>query len=192
MAIAAAKKPRSPVVFLWARLEPVFGLPGDQDELVDEVAAVNPNTIVVLNTSQPVALPWVNKVRAILEMWWPGDEGGWSSANLLLGKISPAGRLPVTWGKRLADYPATDPRYPERSYKGVNGKTTYSEGVNVGYPFRRRPVPADTDLANELETLVCALEITCWYARCPTSLPALPVLPRAKQSTTGRASRRHS
>ncbi len=132
-AIAAAKKAEIAVVFLWARLEPVFGLPGDQDELVDEVAAVNPNTIVVLNTSQPVALPWVNKVRAILEMWWPGDEGGWSSANLLLGKISPAGRLPVTWGKRLADYPATDPRYPERSYKGVNGKTTYSEGVNVGY-----------------------------------------------------------
>ena len=66
-------------------------------------------------------------------MWWPGDEGGWSTANLLLGKVSPAGRLPMTWGKRLEDYPATDPRYPERSYKGVGGKTTYSEGVDVGY-----------------------------------------------------------
>ncbi|MDE3149906.1 MAG: glycoside hydrolase family 3 C-terminal domain-containing protein, partial [Acidobacteriota bacterium] len=132
-AIAAARKARIAVVFLWTRLEPVFGLPGDQDKLVDEVAAVNPNTIVVLNTSQPVALPWANKVKAILEMWWPGDEGGWSTANLLLGKSSPAGRLPVTWGKRLEDYAATDPKYPERSYKGVDGKTTYSEGVNVGY-----------------------------------------------------------
>jgi beta-glucosidase len=111
----------------------VFGLPGDQNELVEEVAAVNPNTIVVLNTSQPVALPWVDKVKAVLEMWWPGDEGGWATANLLLGKVSPAGRLPVTWGKRLEDYAATDPKYPERSKKGVDHKTTYSEGVNVGY-----------------------------------------------------------
>jgi beta-glucosidase len=132
-AIAAAKNAKVAVVFLWTRLEPVFGLPGDQDKLVDDVAAVNPNTIVVLNTSQPVALPWIDKVKAVLEMWWPGDEGGISTANLLLGKTSPAGRLPITWGKSLADYPATDPKHPERSFKGVDGKTTYSEGVNVGY-----------------------------------------------------------
>jgi beta-glucosidase len=132
-AIAAAKKAKTAVVFVWTRLQPVFGLPGDQNKLVEDVAAVNPNTIVVLNTSQPVALPWVDKVKGVLEMWWPGDEGGWSTANILLGKVSPAGRLPVTWGKELTDYPATDPRYPERSDKGVDGKTTYSEGVNVGY-----------------------------------------------------------
>ena len=132
-AIAAAKKAKVAVVFVWTRLHPVFGLPGEQNMLVEEVAAVNPNTVVVLNTSQPVALPWVSKVKAVLEMWWPGDEGGWSTANLLLGKTSPAGRLPVTWGKRLEDYAATDPKHPERSLKGVDGKTTYSEGVNVGY-----------------------------------------------------------
>ncbi len=132
-AVNAAKNAKVAVVFVWTRLSPVFGLPGDQDKLVDEIAAVNPNTIVVLNTSQPVALPWADKVKAILEMWWPGDEGGWSTANLLLGKTSPAGRLPVTWGKRLEDYPATDPKYAERSMKGVDGKTTFSEGVNVGY-----------------------------------------------------------
>jgi beta-glucosidase len=132
-AIAAAKSAKTAVVFVWTRLSPVFELPGEQNKLVEEVAAVNPNTIVVLNTSQPVALPWVDKVKAVLEMWWPGDEGGWSTANLLLGKTSPAGRLPMTWAKRLEDYAATDPRYPERSKKGVDGKTTYSEGVNVGY-----------------------------------------------------------
>ena len=131
-AIAAAKNAKTAVVFLWTRLTPVFGLPGDQDKLVEEVAAVNPNTVVVLNTSQPVALPWLNKVKGVLEMWWPGDEGGWSTANLLLGNASPAGRLPVTWGKALTDYAATDPQHPERG-KGVDGKTTYSEGVNVGY-----------------------------------------------------------
>lgn len=132
-ALAAAKNAKVAVVFLWTRLSPVFGLPGDQNALVDEVAAVNPNTIVVLNTSQPVALPWLDKVKAVLEMWWPGDEGGWATANLLLGRTSPAGRLPVTWGKRLEDYAATDPSHPERSKKGVNGKTTFSEGVDVGY-----------------------------------------------------------
>jgi len=132
-AIAAAKNAKVAVVFLWTRLTPVFGLPGEQNKLVEEVAAVNPNTVVVLNTSQPVALPWVDKVKAVLEMWWPGDEGGWSTANILLGKTSPAGRLPVTWGRHLEDYPATDPKHPERSNKGVDGKTTYSEGVNVGY-----------------------------------------------------------
>lgn len=132
-AIALAKEAKIAVVFLWTRGQPVFALPGDQDKLVEEVAAVNPNTIVVLNTSQPVALPWADKVKAILEMWWPGDEGGWSTAQLLLGKSSPAGRLPVTWGKRLEDYAASDPRFPERSSRGVEGKTIYSEGVNVGY-----------------------------------------------------------
>ncbi len=132
-AVAAAKNAKVAVVFVWTRIEPVFGLPGEQNELVAEVASVNPNTIVVLNTSQPVALPWLEKVKAVLEMWWPGDEGGWSTANLLLGKVSPAGRLPVSWGKHLVDYPATDPAHPERSSKGVDGKTTYSEGVNVGY-----------------------------------------------------------
>jgi beta-glucosidase len=132
-AIAAAKKAKVAVVFVWTRLTPLFGLPGEQDKLVEEVAAANPNTIVVLNTSQPVALPWVDKVKAVLEMWWPGDEGGWSTANLLAGKTSPAGRLPVTWGKSLAQYAATDPKHPERSTKGVDGRTTYSEGVNVGY-----------------------------------------------------------
>jgi beta-glucosidase len=112
---------------------PAFTLPGDQNALVEEIAAVNPNTIVVLNTSQPVPLPWASKVKAILEMWWPGDEGGWATADLLLGKANPAGRLPVTWAKRLEDYPATDPRHPERSATGVDQKTTFSEGVHVGY-----------------------------------------------------------
>ena len=132
-AIAAAKSAKTAVVFLWTRGHPDFALPGDQDKLVEEIAAVNPNTIVVLNVSQPIAMPWLGKVKAVLQMWWPGDEGGWATANLLLGKASPAGRLPFTWAKRLEDYAATDPQYPERSAKGVNGKTTFSEGVNVGY-----------------------------------------------------------
>jgi beta-glucosidase len=132
-AIASARRAKIAIMFVWTRRAPFFALAGTQDKLVEEVAAVNPNTIVVLNTSQPVALPWINRVKAILEVWWPGDEGGWSTAKVLLGKTNPAGRLPMTWAKRLQDYPATDPRYPERSSEGVDHKTTYSEGVNVGY-----------------------------------------------------------
>jgi len=132
-AIAAAKSAKTAVVFVWTRGKPDFGLPGDQDKLVEEVAAANPNTVVVLNVSQPIAMPWLDRVKAVLQMWWPGDEGGWATANLLLGKVSPAGRLPFTWGKRLEDYAANDPGHPERSAKGVNGVTTFSEGVNVGY-----------------------------------------------------------
>jgi len=137
-AIAAAKSAKTAVVFAWSRGKSGFDLPGngkdyDQNKLIEEIAAVNPNTIVVLNISQPIAMPWLDKVKGVLQMWWPGDEGGWATANILLGKTSPAGRLPFTWAKKLTDYPATDPRYPERSAKGVDGKTTYSEGVNVGY-----------------------------------------------------------
>ena len=118
---------------MWTRDKPHFELPGEQDKLIEEIAAVNPNTVVVLNTSQPVAMPWIDKVKGVLEMWWPGDEGGVATAKILLGQSNPAGRLPMTWAKALTDYPATSPAHPERSTKGVDGKTTFSEGVLVGY-----------------------------------------------------------
>jgi len=133
-AIAAARESKTAVVFAWSRGNPAFGLPGDQDKLIDEIAAVNPNTVVVLNVSQPVAMPWIGKVKAVLQMWWPGDEGGPATANILLGKTSPAGRLPFTWARSLADYCCSaNPAYPDRTAAGVNGKTTYSEGIFVGY-----------------------------------------------------------
>jgi beta-glucosidase len=132
-AIEAARKARTAVVFVWAQGNPRFQIPGNQNQLVEDVAAANPNTIVVLNVSLPVALPWLDKVKAVLQMWWPGDEGGWSTANILLGKVSPAGRLPFTWGRSLADYPATDPAHPERRGDNPSGTGTFSEGIFVGY-----------------------------------------------------------
>ena len=132
-ALQAAKSAKTAVVFAWTRGKPAFALPGDQDKLIDEIASLNPNTIVVLNTSQPIAMPWLSKVKAVVEMWWPGDEGGWATADILTGKVNPAGRLPVTWASRLQDYAANDPAHPERSAAGVDGKTTFSEGVDVGY-----------------------------------------------------------
>ena len=132
-AIAAAKSARTAIVFAWTRGKPDFALPGEQGNLISEVATVNPNTIVVLNVSQPIAMPWLDRVKGVLQMWWPGDEGGWATANILLGKVNPAGRLPFTWAKELEDYAANDPKFPERSGAGVDKKTTFSEGVNVGY-----------------------------------------------------------
>ncbi len=132
-AIEAAKSAKTAVVFAWSRNRPWFGLPGEQDRLIEAVAAANPNTVVVLNTGEAVAMPWLSKVRAVLEMWYTGDEGGWAAANLLTGKANPAGRLPITWPLRLEDGLATDPAHPERASSNTEGKAHYSEGINVGY-----------------------------------------------------------
>ena len=125
------------VVFAWARQKPLFELPGDQNALIDRIGSINPNTIVVLNTSLPVAMPWLGKVKAVLNMWWPGDAGGEATTDILQGRVSPAGRLPFTWAQRLQDYPATDPRYPERGLQ-ASGEVTYSEGIDVGYRWFER------------------------------------------------------
>lgn len=132
-AIRAARNAHKVIVFAWSRGRPVFHLPGDQDRLIADVARANRNTIVVLNISEPVAMPWLAHVKAVLLMWWPGDEGGRASADLLLGRASPAGRLPFTWPRQFAVGPANDPAHPERSSLGIDGKTTYSEGIFVGY-----------------------------------------------------------
>jgi beta-glucosidase len=67
-------------------------------------------------------------------MWWPGDEGGPATANILLGRANPGGRLPITWPNSLSQMLAQDPaNHPERSNAGVNGTTTYSEGIFTGY-----------------------------------------------------------
>jgi beta-glucosidase len=132
-AVKAAAGARKAVVFAWSRGQPVLRLPGDQDQLISDVAAVNPNTIVVLNVAEPIAMPWLDRVRAVLLMWYPGDEGGRAAADLLLGRANPAGRLPFTWPRRVQDGPANDPSHPERTSEGIEGHTSYSEGLFVGY-----------------------------------------------------------
>ena len=94
-AMTAARAAGAAVVFAWS----AGGkhLPDGQDQLIQDVAAVDPDTIVVLNTPGPVAMPWLGAVRAVLEMWYPGDAGGQATADMLLGRDDPAGRLPVTW-----------------------------------------------------------------------------------------------
>ena len=133
-AIALAKQVKTAVVFAWSRSRGGgMVLPGNQDQLIEDVAAANPNTVVVLNVSQPVLMPWIDKVKSVLQMWWPGDEGGWATANVLTGKVNPGGRLPFTWGHSLAEYPMGDSSHPERKAAGVDGRTIFSEGIFVGY-----------------------------------------------------------
>ncbi|KAA9148526.1 hypothetical protein FPZ12_044925 [Amycolatopsis acidicola] len=72
-------------------------LPEGRDQFIADVAAANPNTIVVPQSNAPVSMPWLGNVKALLEGWFPGDEGGWAFADLLTGKVSPSGHLPFTW-----------------------------------------------------------------------------------------------
>jgi beta-glucosidase len=104
-------------------------LAGNQDDLVAAVAAANPHTIVVLKTGTAVLMPWVDKVPAILEAWYPGEEDGNAVAAVLFGDVNPSGKLPLTFPKQLADLPANTPE----QYPGKDGVVHYSEGIFVGY-----------------------------------------------------------
>ncbi|PCK78652.1 beta-glucosidase [Rhizobium sophoriradicis] len=110
---------------------PDMRLPGRQEELIERVAVANANTVVVLQTGGPVEMPWLGKVRAVLQMWYPGQELGNAVADVLFGDVEPGGRLPQTFPKALADNAAItgDPAV----YPGKDGHVHYAEGVFVGY-----------------------------------------------------------
>jgi beta-glucosidase len=165
-AVAAARGAKAAVVFAlgtgatagtgsgaggWATL------PDGQDQLISDVAAVNPDTIVVLNTPGPVSMPWLSQVKGVLEMWYPGDGGGFATANVLLGRADPAGRLPVTWpvagraaqaqaggvfvGYRWYDRNGRAPLFPfgyglsytRFSYSGLSWRTAPGRGLLVRF-----------------------------------------------------------
>ncbi|WP_135363619.1 beta-glucosidase family protein [Halosimplex halophilum] len=105
-----------------------LALPGEQDELIEAVAAENPRTVVVANTSGPFEAPWREDVAAVVAGWYPGQAHGSAAAAVLYGDSDPGGRLPVTFAPAEA-YPAAD----ERRYPGVDGEAHYDEGLLVGY-----------------------------------------------------------
>ena len=106
-----------------------LSLPESQRALVEAIAATNPNTIVLLHTGAPVEMPWRGRVPAILQLWYPGQEGADATLRLLTGVVSPSGKLPVTFPERIQDGPVTKPE----QYPGKNGAVVYSEGPFVGY-----------------------------------------------------------
>ena len=111
---------------------PDLSLPSGQDELIAAVAAANPNTIVVLETGGPVAMPWLDRVGAVVEAWYPGIRGGEAIADLLLGKVAPSGRLPITFPASIAQTP--HPILPGINVpEGQQFDVDYAEGSDVGY-----------------------------------------------------------
>ena len=103
-----------------------LALPGNQDELVRRVLAVNPRTIVIINAGAPVVLPWYDSAGTVLWAWLGGQECGGGMADVLTGVTEPAGRLPWT-------LPAAERDVPVPSAIPRDGVITYDEGVHVGY-----------------------------------------------------------
>ncbi|MEU3371306.1 beta-glucosidase [Streptomyces sp. NPDC006660] len=107
-----------------------LALPGHQNELIAAVAAANARTAVVLNTSSSTTMPWLASVGAVLQMYYPGQEGADATAAVLFGDCDPGGRLTQT-------FPASDEHHPvagdPRRYPGVDGTQEYSEGIHLGY-----------------------------------------------------------
>ena len=108
---------------------PDMELPGEQVKLIEQVAAANPNTIVVINAGSPLSMNWLDKVAAVVWAWYPGQEGGNAIADVLFGDVNPSGRLPTTFPRRLQDNPAYI------NTPGENGKVYYGEGLFVGYRY---------------------------------------------------------
>jgi beta-glucosidase len=109
-----------------------LSLPWGQDALISEIASTNPNTIVVLETGNASSMPWRDKVKAILQAWYPGQAGSTAIAEILTGKVNPSGRLPLTFPESLEQTPR-----PELSGLGTPWGTpttiVYNEGADVGY-----------------------------------------------------------
>jgi beta-glucosidase len=107
-----------------------FRLPPGQDELIGQIAAANRNTIVVVTSGGGVDMnSWSGQVSALIEAWYPGQEGGTALAEILFGDVNPSGHLPATFERRGEDNPAHDSYYPE---PGTN-RIVYKEGIFVGY-----------------------------------------------------------
>lgn len=107
-------------------------LPEGQDALIEAVAAANPNTIVVLETGNPVKMPWLAKVKAVVAAWYPGQEGGDAIADVLTGAVNPGGRLPISFPvdeSQLAHPDIPGIGLPEGSPATID----YGEGADVGY-----------------------------------------------------------
>jgi beta-glucosidase len=109
---------------------PNIEIPGKQNTLIAEIAKANPRTVVVLNAGAPVSMPWLDQVAGLVEAYYPGQENGNAVVNVLLGKVNPSGKLPVTFPKRLEDNPA----YINASYPDCR-EVNYGEGIFVGYRF---------------------------------------------------------
>jgi beta-glucosidase len=146
-----AKKSDVAVVFVhqWTSEDmdlPNLSLPDNQDRLIETVAAVNPRTIVVLETGTAVTMPWLEKVSGVVEAWYAGSKGADAVANILFGDVNPSAKLPMTFPRSEEDLPRLQIATPPPGAKPVGeGMKTgeakasfsvhYDEGVKVGYKW---------------------------------------------------------
>lgn len=108
---------------------PDMELVGEQAALIEQVAAANKNTVVILSTGSPITMPWLDRVAAVVQAWYPGQECGNAIADVLFGDVTPSGKLTQTFPVRLEDNPTSI------NYPGENGRVYYGEGLFVGYRY---------------------------------------------------------
>ena len=106
-----------------------LGLPYEQDKIISELAKVNKNIVIVNVSGNAVAMPWVNEVASIVQVWYLGTEAGNAIASVLVGDVNPSGKLPFTFPVKLEDNGA----HAMNEYPGVDNEVTYREGIFVGY-----------------------------------------------------------
>src|SRR5699024_4416970 len=136
-AVELAKKAKAAVIF--AGLPDSFEsegfdrthmrMPDCQNELIARVAAVQPNTVVVLHNGSPVEMPWADQVKGILEAYLVGQTVGAEAVDILFGKVNPSGKLPETIPYQLEDNPSY------LYYSGEGDRVEYREGMFVGYRY---------------------------------------------------------
>jgi beta-glucosidase len=128
---------------------PTLALPGNQNSVIEAVAKANPHTVVVLETGNPVSMPWIDQVSSVLEAWYPGVGGGQAIANILFGTVNPSGKLPITFPRSEADLPHSRifgmtyntpangglPEHWVSEEKAASFPADYSEGVRFGYKW---------------------------------------------------------
>jgi len=109
-------------------IDHTFHLWGPQDQYLREAAGINPHTIVVLNAGTPIATaPWIHRIAAFIDAWYPGENGNNAVADIIFGKICPSGRLPDTFARHWRDEPAYG------HFPGHAGQVLFNEGIYVGY-----------------------------------------------------------
>jgi beta-glucosidase len=166
-AVAAARRADVAVVFAYQWEAESFDLPTldlapEQNKLIEAVAAANPKTIVILETGSPATMPWISKVAAVVEAWYPGIRGGEAIANVLTGAVNPSGKLAITFPLSDADLPhpklVLPPPTSRPNYSGMTSlgdfmkiaakglppfDISYDEGLKVGYKWydaEKKPV----------------------------------------------------
>lgn len=118
-----------------------YGLPFGQVELIEELQAVNKNIVLVLLSGNAVEMPWIEKVPAIVQGWYPGTMGGKALANVLSGAVNPSGKLPFSFPKKLEDCGAH--AFGDICYPGDSIREEYKEGILVGYRWHdTKKIPA--------------------------------------------------